>query len=284
VSRLQLHKLTYPAQGDEESTPRAVSKMVIILGSFHLTLMAVIGIWLWSSPARFETSQPAFTSPYPLECTSMSLLGVDVRLSSPVLQLSSLVIYSFFLVPGLNLVLPGVFFLALYIYLHRRRLSRPHGQRHAKALPVVPGLLLLLLINIVFITDTELTIHRGVKQQQSGESQWTFGQTLALLLLSLPLRDTALLEFYRRESMRRRIMIASKFLRAIELGNVATIARLVDQPVVDVNVKAKTGEHSFTPLYQGLTIYRRLRICTSVGCTYGTFTACQTASAPECIA
>jgi hypothetical protein len=41
----------YSAQEDEESTPRAVSKMVILLGSCHLTLMAVIGIWLWSSPA-----------------------------------------------------------------------------------------------------------------------------------------------------------------------------------------------------------------------------------------
>jgi Ca2+/Na+ antiporter len=150
----------YSAQEDEESTPRAVSKTVILLGSCRLTLMAVIGIWLWSSPARFETSQPAFTSPYPLECTSMSLMGHDIRLSSPTLQAWSLIIYSFFLVPGLNLVLPGVVFLALYIYLHRRRLSRPTEQQHAKALLVIPGLLLLLMINIVFMTDK---IWRGLR-------------------------------------------------------------------------------------------------------------------------
>jgi cytochrome bd-type quinol oxidase subunit 2 len=101
----------------------------------------------------------------------MSLMGGEIRLSSPVLQTWSLLIYSFFLIPGLNVVLPGVVFLALYIYLHRHRLSQRPDKRHAKALLVVSGLLLLLLINIVFMTDTELTIHRGAKQQQLGESQ-----------------------------------------------------------------------------------------------------------------
>jgi hypothetical protein len=90
----------------------------------------------------------------------MSLMGHDIRLSSPTLQAWSLIIYSFFLVPGLNLVLPGVVFLALYIYLHRRRLSRPTEQQHAKALLVIPGLLLLLMINIVFMTDK---IWRGLR-------------------------------------------------------------------------------------------------------------------------
>jgi hypothetical protein len=181
----------------------------------------------------------------------MSLMGHDIRLSSPVLQAWSLIIYSFFLVPGLNLVLPGIVFLALYIYLHRRHISQSTDQRHAKALLVVPGLLLLLFINIVFMTDTELTIHRGVKQQlqQSGESQWTFGQTLALLLLSLPIRDTALLESYRRESnrrdfIRRRI---SEFSRGIELGNVDTVARFAGLQEVNVNMEITTGGYSSTP-------------------------------------
>jgi hypothetical protein len=252
--------------------------MVIALGSFHLTLMAVIGIWLWSSPARFETSQPAFTSPYPLECTSMSLMGRDIRLSSLILQAWSLITYSFFLVPGLNLVLPGVVFLALYIYLHRRHLSRaypwPPG-RHATALLVVPGLLFLLLINIVFVIDTELTIHRGVKQQQPGESQWTFGQTLALLLLSLPLRDTALLEFYRRDYVRR-------FLQGIESGDVHAVARLVHRREVNVNVKAEGGYH-FMPSCQKLNTitYREVCVCTSVRCRCRRYVTCSTTSGPE---
>jgi hypothetical protein len=243
----------YAAQVDEESAPRAVSKTVVALGSFHLTLMAVIGIWLWSSPSRFETSQPALTFPYPIQCTSMSVMGHDIHLSSPILQVWSLVIYSFFLVPALNLVIPAVFFLALYIILDRRRLSQPPDQRHAKALLVVPGLLLLLFINIVFMTDTELTIHRGFKQHQSGESQWTFGQTLALLLLSLPIRDTALLEFYRRDSMRR---ITSEFLRGIKLGDVDTVERLACLRKVNVNLAPKTGGCLSMSRSQRLTTHR----------------------------
>jgi uncharacterized membrane protein len=193
----------------------------------------------------------------------MSVMGGDIRLSSPVLQAWSLLIYSIFLAPVLNLVLPGVVFLALYIYLHRRRLSQRPDQRHANALLVVPGLLLLLFINIVFMADIELTIHRGAKQQQPGESQWTFGQTLALLLLSLPIRDTALLEFYRRDR------IASEFLRGIKLGDVDAVARLVGRREVNVSVEVKTGGHAFTPFYQRLTndiTYRRICVCTSACC------------------
>jgi hypothetical protein len=275
-----VRQLTYPAQVDEGLTPRAVSKMVIILGSCHLTLMAVIGIWLWSSPARFEASQPAFTSPYPLGCTSMSLVGLDIRLSSPTLQAWSLIIYSFFLVPGFNLVLPGVVFLALYIYLHRRRLSQPTEQRHAKALLVVPGLLLLLFVNFIFMTDTEVTIHRGAKHQQPGESQWTFGQTLALLLLSLPLRDTALLEFYRRDYPRR--ITLETFLRGIKLGDVDIVSRLVHRQEVNVNVAAKTGGNpSMAPRQKlRITIYRLVCVCTSVGCLCRRHNTCSAAFGP----
>jgi hypothetical protein len=211
----------------------------------------------------------------------MSIMGLDIRLSSPILQAWSLIIYSFFLVPGLNLVLPGVVFLGLYIHLHRHPLFQSSDQQGAKALLVVPGLLLLLLINIVFMTDTELTIHRGVKQQlqQSGESQWTFGQTLALLLLSLPIRDTALLESYRRESKRRDFIRRgiSEFLRGINLGDVDTVARYAGLQEVNVNVEVMTGGYSFTSHGQRLIIYRRLCICASVGCTCGTFVTCQAA-------
>jgi hypothetical protein len=46
------------------------------------------------------------------------------------------------------------------------------------------------MINIVLIVDIEATIHRAIPNQNANdESQWTFGQTLALLLLVLPMRD-----------------------------------------------------------------------------------------------
>jgi hypothetical protein len=217
----------------------------------------------------------------------MTLFGKSIRLSSPTLQAWSLLIYSIFLVPALNLVLPAALFLALYIYLYRWHSLPSRNQRKAGSLPVVIGLVFLLLVNAVFMVDTELTIHRGAKYQPLGESQWTFGQTLALLLLSLPIRDTALLESYRRESKRRNFIRRrmseirrrkSTFLRGIKLGNVNTVERLAGLQDVNVNVEVTTGGDSFTPHGQRLIIYRRLCICTSVGCTCGTFAACQAAS------
>jgi hypothetical protein len=174
----------------------------------------------------------------------MTLFGKSIRLSSPTLQAWSLLIYSIFLVPALNLLLPAALFLALYIYLHRRHLLQSRDQRKAGSLPVVLGLVFLLLVNAVFMVDTELTVHRGTKQQQPGESQWTFGQTLALLLLSLPIRDTALLESYRRDSVRRSM---SGFLLGIELGDVYTVTRLAHRQEVNVNIEAKTGGYPSVP-------------------------------------
>jgi hypothetical protein len=252
--------------------------MVIALGSLHLTIMGIVGVWLWSSPTRFETSQPGLASPYPLTCTSITLFGYSTRLSSPILQAWSLLIYGVFIVPALNLLLPGVHFLALYIYLHRRHSLQSRDQRKAGSLPVVLGLVVLLIVNAVFLVNTELTIHRGAKHQPPGESQWTFGQTLALLLLSLPIRDTALLGFYRRNFIQR---VTSEFRRGIELGDLETVEWLAGLRKVNVNVEAKTGPYSSIPGCQRLNTDRRLCICTSVSCTYGTFFACSATSRPE---
>ncbi|KAJ7346108.1 hypothetical protein DFH08DRAFT_870547 [Mycena albidolilacea] len=56
-------------------------------------------------------------------------------------------------------------------------------------LPTVAGLVLLFVINIIFIVDTEVTLRQNRFLLEAGEGDWSFGQTLALLLLVLPLRD-----------------------------------------------------------------------------------------------
>jgi hypothetical protein len=165
---------------------RIFRKIVLSLGSLHLTLMAVIGIWFWSSPARFGAVQHDPINPKVLECTSMSLLGNPINLSSSPLRVMSLGIYAFFVVPGLNLLVPAALFLALHVvYYH----FRPRDDAKPSAVPVYIGLIFLLAVNIVFMADIESTIFH---HKLSGESQWTFGQTLAVLLLVLPLRDVAM--------------------------------------------------------------------------------------------
>jgi hypothetical protein len=163
---------------------RIFNKIVLSLGSLHLTLMAAIGIWFWSSPALFGAVQHEPLDDKFLECTSTSLLGNTINLSSSPLRVVSLVIYAFFAVPGLNLVVPAAFFFALHFIYHRWRPQGPAAT--PSVIPVTISLLFLLAVDIVFMVDIETTIRfHDVKD----ESLWTFGQTLAVLLLVLPLRD-----------------------------------------------------------------------------------------------
>ena len=53
--------------------------------------------------------------------------------------------------------------------------------------PLACFLVFWLLFEVVFIANTELMIHNSVALVKLGESQWTFGQTLAMLMLVLPL-------------------------------------------------------------------------------------------------
>jgi hypothetical protein len=46
-----------------------------------------------------------------------------------------------------------------------------------------------VVINIIFLVDTEKTIFDNRSLDGEEEAVWSFGQTLALLLLLIPLRD-----------------------------------------------------------------------------------------------
>ncbi|KAJ7664536.1 hypothetical protein DFH06DRAFT_1187984 [Mycena polygramma] len=204
--------------------------MVALLGSLHLSMMSVLGLWLWSKPLSFGTATDANASA--LSFSSTVILGKHVPLASSGLRIWSLLIYAVFLVPALNLIVPVVGLLLLMqtcTACHGRRrvnkfdpswrgslLSAPgaaaldrRAKLHSKAvrnlarrslwalqawynpfaLPIVAAMLLLFATNIIFIVDTEAAFRRNRDLQTEGESDWTFGQTLAVLLLVLPLRD-----------------------------------------------------------------------------------------------
>ncbi|KAJ7049075.1 hypothetical protein C8F01DRAFT_792230 [Mycena amicta] len=193
-------------------------KAVLTLGSFHLSLMAAIGIWLWSNPSKFG-------SPIPCD-PSLTVVGGAAPFSSSALHGFSLALYSLLVIPGLNLVPPFIFFLALHISYnwsrhrharfwsrlewligctrgigtqHRRpygdvesgrQLTRPseHPAKNHTAFLIV-GLICLVVINLILLVDIELTLIRNTRNQSREEDEWGFGQVLALLLLVVPLRD-----------------------------------------------------------------------------------------------
>jgi hypothetical protein len=166
-----------------------VKRYVLALGSLHLTLMATLGVWLWSDlhlfglgnrkPATFKAAN-ALT----LEQATIAILGRGIPLNSSALRVASIAIYSLFLIPGLNLIPPMVLFLAAYLGCR----SIPFAKKW-DVLPAYIGLGILLAINLVFIVDIEVTRNMNIKIQGEDEADWGFGQILAILLLLLPLRD-----------------------------------------------------------------------------------------------
>ena len=151
----------------------------------------------------------------------LAILGTRVPFGSNVLRVFSLVIYSLFLLPGLNLLLPMAVFLAISFWHHsglrkvtpsndpeKASIPEPAGVVQApytgvvKTLrggftrsvrspifPVCVGLGLLVVINVIFVVDIELTLTRNPALQDEQESEWGFGQILAMLLIFIPLRD-----------------------------------------------------------------------------------------------
>ncbi|KAJ6496188.1 hypothetical protein C8R45DRAFT_155178 [Mycena sanguinolenta] len=217
-----------------------VKGVVAILGSLHLSMMAALGIWLWSEPRSFGTLTDA--NACALEFSSAITVGKRVPLSSSGLRIWSLLIYGVLLVPGLNLLWPMGFYLLLikfYSAWHRpmeRHDARRRARRAARKsqlssvgrgsllpaapdpamqvgltkrarnlarrslwalqmwynpflLPTVFGMIALFAINIIFIVDTEAMLRQNRPLEEPGEADWTFGQTLSMLLLVIPLRD-----------------------------------------------------------------------------------------------
>jgi hypothetical protein len=169
-------------------TKKAIRNPVLLIGSAHLSLMAAVGLWLWSNPVAFSKSEPCSLS------ASLVVAGKEVAIGSSHLREWSLLIYSLLLTPGLNLVVPiGFFAVPVWVY----STFRPVSLNRAFAFRFTGvGLAILAVINVILLADTEVGISRNKGLTEAGDTDWTFGQTLALLLLLVPIRDIgeALLE------------------------------------------------------------------------------------------
>ncbi|KAJ3520622.1 hypothetical protein NMY22_g12670 [Coprinellus aureogranulatus] len=242
-------------------------RIALFMGSLHLTVMAALGVWLWSNPYSFGNSNANCAT----DSVSLTILGAHVHFTSGVLRIVSLVLYSLFLLPGLNLVLPMTLFLGFFIWHHKRYVtvqgappalqidSEAHGQPlsrrrlagivlretiskcvHSSIFPVCVGLFILLSINIIFVVDIELTLRRNEHLQALGEAEWGFGQVLAVLLLFMPLRDLVEMILARRQRRQEEQIRNHEWNRAIQQGDVKTIVALA-KAVANPNVRADDG-------------------------------------------
>ena len=249
-------------------------RIALLLGSLHLTLMAALGIWLWSNPRSFGISDASCA----VDFAHLAIVGARVPFGSNPLRVISLAIYSLFLLPGFNLLLPMAAFLGLYLWHHARRAkmvplaaaatpttSLPIRARIARVYrtamgsPVFPigvGLALLFAINVVFIADIELTLRRNkdLQSEENEETQWGFGQILAMLLVFMPLRDIIDMILARRlrrqEEQIRRHELTASWKGAILTKDVDAILRLLKEGA-DPNVPTEGKDHSikYTPIY-----------------------------------
>jgi hypothetical protein len=227
---------------DRKGAKMLVKRYVLVLGSLHLTLMAILGVWMWRDLRLFGLGnrQPATfkaANALTLERATIAVLGRGVPLASSALRIASIAIYSSFLIPGLNLVPPMILFLAAYFGCRRI----PFAKRR-DVLPAYIGVGILLAVNLIFIVDIELTRNMNIALQEDEEADWGFGQILAILLLLLPLRDLveALLE---RRLKQRQGELDEDLREAMERQDFDQVKRAIDRGSAFPFPKS-TGDHS----------------------------------------
>ncbi|KAF5353910.1 hypothetical protein D9756_007288 [Leucocoprinus leucothites] len=248
---------------------RTLKSLVIWIGVLHLALMAAFGIWFWSQPTTFSTSLSCSVSP------ALVILGQRVSLSSKGMQVWSLFVYSLALVPFLVMTALACFFLVPFLgrkftqlrtrkppvipeqggpgqeeAIERQEDPHQHGKKTQrdtkehlpwkKITPTVLALVILAILDIIFLIDTELALRDNRPLLQQGDSFWTFGQTLALLLLLIPAHD-----FYElvRDRSTKRQKVKEWLIEASRQGNQARVEDLCDDEEPDDQTKGKTYAH-----------------------------------------
>ncbi|KAG6876158.1 hypothetical protein C0993_005315 [Termitomyces sp. T159_Od127] len=194
---------------------KAFKNSVIIIGSLHLSLMAAVGIWLWSHPAGFGNSGLCSLS------ATISVFGNQIQLGSRTLRKWSLLVYSTVSVPLLNLFIPMIIFALPFLIL--KHIIKPSG--NVMFYSTIIGLWTLALIDIILLVDTEVAIKNNTNYfRLSGEAQWTFGQTLALLLLLVALRDLGESILHKRSKW-----LSDQLLKASKNGEIESVKSLLRQ-------------------------------------------------------
>jgi hypothetical protein len=177
-----------------------------LLATMHLSAVAGVGIWVWTSIDTFG-SQPECTPQ-----TFLTLLGQDVLVAhvnaqpqQPMIGMSDLPmanaanvqlqtpmigIYWVFVWPLINI---GLFTSTVSMIISVAEVSALSFQYFSKRRFEIRGrrfivLFCITMVEILFIVDTELMISRSsgtlVKE---GEAEWSFGQVLAVWMAFFPL-------------------------------------------------------------------------------------------------
>lgn len=135
----------------------------------------------------------------------MTFFWHNIPITSRFLRIFSLAIYSLAIAPIINVFLAcvvaftgGTILLLLAPLIFRilhfvwrgcpspTTWFHPHDNLRPMQIATLAGVATAV---VLFIANTELMIHRNKDVVRPGESEWTFGQTLAMFLVALPALD-----------------------------------------------------------------------------------------------
>jgi hypothetical protein len=161
---------------------------LFIMGSLQLSVLSAFGLWFWATVDTFASARVQCAPQLPI---SIPILNHTTRANSSGIRIASIVLYAFMALPGFNvwffdkvitlLVNPLTFISLAFLNIFL-------GGKHLRATVTYGNVYFtfLVAINVAITIDTELMVRQAAPALQSGESQWTFGATLALFVLALP--------------------------------------------------------------------------------------------------
>jgi hypothetical protein len=189
----------------DERTDRPPSgRSLLYLSTLHLCGTGLVGIWLWKTVKTFGDQQ---------ECTPLTVSGVfgkNISVLNATLRRVSLAIYWIAALPFVNLLI--VFLAALValglmacVYSAIRWLV--FKNLSWRTFSLFGGIFVIILLEVAFIVDTEIMISRPGMEAlvKDGEGTWTFGQTLALVVLVVPLVETVKIVVRAHQSQRKKV-------------------------------------------------------------------------------
>jgi hypothetical protein len=171
--------------------------VMTVAGLCHFSAMAALGIWVVQTLPNFDRSQAACAN-----STLFYVMGYDILVADPVFLVVAMIIFCLAAVPLLNVFLLDlylkttnfavtlIFFSiispAIIFFVRNRKLSAPAFVfLHDMSIWPLP---VALFVDILLIIATESIIKRNTVASDGGI--WSFGQTLALLLLAFPIMQT----------------------------------------------------------------------------------------------
>jgi hypothetical protein len=168
----------------------------LVLATIHLCAMASLGILVWHKIESFG-NQPDCTP-----STFLTFFWHNIPVAHNHLRIFSLILYTFTIIPAVNILLAyiialtgGFCILLLFTLVYRSLIlmrlapSTLFDKYTFRQRLIIAALYAVAFTDILLVIDTELMIQRSKGNVKVGENQWTFGQTLAMITIALPLAD-----------------------------------------------------------------------------------------------